>query len=70
VPENTTYSEIQAHVRKKHGKVMKTCWIAHAKEVYGLNPKRSKQRTGNRLHPCPDDKLLWIKEAFTFFKMI
>jgi len=67
---NATYAEIQDYVRKKYGKVVKTCYIAHAKEICGLNPKRSKQRPGKRMYPCPDDKLPWIKDAFSHFKMI
>ena len=65
-----TYSEIQNYIRKKHDRVVKTCWIAHAKEICGLNPKRSPRRKGKRMIPCPDDKLQWIKEAFKHFGMI
>jgi hypothetical protein len=68
--ENATYSEIQEFVKKKHGRVVKSCWIAHAKEICGLNPKRSHRRMGKRVYPCPDEKLVWIKEAFRHFKMI
>jgi hypothetical protein len=68
--DGATYSEIQKYVKRKYGKVVKTCWIAHAKEICGLNPKRSKRRLGNRVYPCPDDKLPWIKDAFSHFKMI
>lgn len=68
--DNATYSEIQEFVKKKHGKTVKTCWIAHAKEICGLNPKRSHKRMGKRVYPCPDEKLIWIKEAFKHFKMI
>ncbi len=68
--ENATYLEIQEFVKKKHGKTVKTCWIAHAKEICGLNPKRSHKRIGKRVYPCPDEKLIWIKEAFRHFKMI
>ena len=68
--QNATYLEIQQYVKKKHNRVMKTCWIAHAKEICGLNPRRSHMRTGKRVYPCPVDKLDWIKEAFKHFKMI
>ncbi len=57
----TTYSEIQNYIKKKHGRVVKSCWIAHTKEICGLEPKRSHRRKGERLVPCPDDKLPWIK---------
>jgi len=36
--KTTTYSEIQSYVRKKHGRVVKSCWIAHAKEIVDLTP--------------------------------
>ena len=65
-----TYTEIQNYVKKKHGKVVKTCWIAHAKEICGLEPKKSHRRFGKRVYPCPDNKLLWIKDAFKNFNMI
>jgi hypothetical protein len=68
--QSATYSEIQQYVRNKYGKVVKTCWIAHAKEICGLNPKQSHRRTGLRVYPCPDDKLEWIKDAFRHFNMI
>jgi len=66
----TTYTEIQNYVKKKHGKVVKTCWIAHAKEICGLEPKKSHNRMGKRVFPCPEDKLPWIKDAFKHFHMI
>jgi hypothetical protein len=65
-----TYGDIQEFVRKKHGKVVKTCWIAHAKEKCGLNPRRSSRRIGKRVYPCPDEKFEWIKQAFKHFNMI
>lgn len=68
--QNATYKEIQNYVKKKYGKVVKTCWIAHAKEICGLNPTKSPRRIGKRVYPCPSDKLVWIKDAFKHFKMI
>jgi len=35
---SATYSEIQQYVKSKYGKVVKTCWIAHVKELSGLPP--------------------------------
>jgi|TARA_Y100001936_G_C16049519_1_gene656880 hypothetical protein len=68
--KKATYSEIQNYVQKKYGRVVKTCWIAHAKEICGLNPRRSPRRTGKRVYPCPDDKLKMIKTAFRYYGMI
>ena len=51
--------------------VVKTCWIAHAKEIYGLPIKNSPNRISNsRKYPCPSDKINSIKEAFIYFKML
>ena len=66
-----TYAEIQKYVETKHGKVVKTCWIAHAKEQCGLHPTKATNRQGKkRLFPCPDEKFVWIKGAFKHFNMI
>ena len=66
----TTYKDIQNYIKKKYGTGVKDCWIAHAKEQCGLDPKRSPRRMGKRLFPCPDDKLPQIKDAFRHFNMI
>lgn len=66
-----TYTEIQEYIKKKHGKTVKSCWIAHAKEKCGLNPKKASNRKGKtRLVPCPDEKFELIKQAFKYYKMI
>jgi len=66
-----TYAEIGDFVKKRYGKTVKTCWIAHAKEKCGLEPKKAPNRKGQkRLVPCPDDKFEWIRTAFKHFKMI
>lgn len=46
-----TYRALQDLVRATHGRVMKTCWIAHVKEMNGL-PVISR-RVGERQVPCP-----------------
>jgi len=68
--KTATYSETQSYVRKKHGRVVKSCWIAHAKKICGLNPKRSPRRRETRKVPCTEEKLEWIKDAFRHFSMI
>jgi len=65
-----TYEEIQNYIKKKYDRNVKSCWIAHAKEIYGLNPKKSHLRMGKRIHLCPEDKLSWMKDAFKHYKMI
>ena len=66
-----TYVEIQEFVKEKNGFTVKTCWIAHAKEKCGLNPKKAHNRQGKkRLFPCPDDKFEAIRKAFKHYNMI
>lgn len=34
-----TYREIQEFIKNNYGYSVNTCWIAHAKEICGLNPR-------------------------------
>lgn len=67
-----TYKEIQDWVKKNYGFTVKSCWIAHVKEMYGLNPKKAANRMDptKRIYPCPSDKIEPIKQAFRYFGMI
>lgn len=67
-----TYKEIQKYVKDNYGYIPKSCWIAHTKEICGLNPKISNNRYNNnrRAYPCPENKLNDIKQAFIYFEMI
>lgn len=65
-----TYSEIQNYVENMFGYEPKTCWIAHAKEIFDILIKRAHNRFGERLHPCPTCKLGHIGAAFDYFRMI
>ena len=66
-----SYQEIKNYVLEKHGNRVKSGWIAHAKEVYGIPVKKAGNRKGNeRLWPCPKKNLSLIKEAFEHFDMI
>jgi len=67
-----TYEEIQTYIKQKYGITVKTCWIAHVKELCGLNPKIAvnRQSLTRRKHPCPSNKIAIIKEAFKHFRMI
>lgn len=63
-----TYKKIQEYIKIKYGFVVKTCWIAHAKELYGLPVNTSANRkTNQRKYPCPADKLDIIAKAFQYF---
>jgi hypothetical protein len=69
--EMATYLEIQNWVKSHHGFVPKTCWIAHCKDMCGLDPRRSPNRYGEaRTNPCPLDKTSAIIEAFRHFEMM
>lgn len=48
-----TYKNIILEVRRRFGLSVKTCWIAHVKELNGLPVRRSWNRDGARKHPCP-----------------
>ena len=67
-----TYNEIQDYVKQKNGFQPKTCWIAHMKELCGLNVKVAHNRHSleKREKPCPADKQDAIKEAFKHFGML
>ena len=36
-----TYKEIQTWIKSNYGFTVKTCWIAHAKEIYNIPVKQS-----------------------------
>lgn len=50
-----TYKDIQQDIRKQTGRTVKTCWIAHVKELNGLNPRPAANRRSatKREVPCP-----------------
>jgi hypothetical protein len=67
-----TYKEIQDYVKKHSGYSVKSCWIAHMKELLGLPVKKAPNRISDdsRTNPCPEDKRACIKDAFSHFGMI
>ena len=50
-----TYQEIQQDIKKRNGRSVKTCWIAHVKELNGLHPRIAPNRHSKikREVPCP-----------------
>ena len=62
-----TYKQIQNHIKNTHGKTVKSCWIADAKEQLGLPVKQSPKRIGERVHLCPNHIKPLIQEAFEYF---
>ena len=67
-----TYKQIQFWVKKTYEFTVKTCWIAHVKEICGLKPRRAWNRHPGkkRKNPCPKDKIEPIRRAFKYFRMI
>lgn len=64
-----TYHQIQNWVKKNHGYVPKTCWIAHVKEISGLSPRTAQNRQDpkKRTNPCPSQKQDAILAALRHF---
>ena len=64
-----TYRQIREYVKAKNGFSPKTCWIAHVKELVGLDPKQSANRhnVDERKYPCPPDKQNPIIDAMRHF---
>jgi hypothetical protein len=52
-----TYKEIQNNVKAVYGKSVKTCWIAHVKELNGLPMRKASNRISKsvRKYECPTD---------------
>ena len=67
-----TYKEIQQYVKNKYDYSVKTCWIAHMKELSGIKVKISHRRYDENVktNPCPENKMKGIKEAFVHFGML
>ena len=67
-----TYPQIKQWVRDNLGwSVQHDCWIAHCKEIAGLNPRRAWNRAEDqRAVECPPDKRDGIIAAFRHFGML
>lgn len=67
-----TYRQIIEHVRRAHGFVAQTSWIADVKALHGL----TRGPAHNRIYPrrkvtyCPPDKRQAIESALVHFGMI
>lgn len=68
----TTYKEIQEYIKKKYGYSVKSCWIAHVKEISNLKPRVAPNRfsVDARQNPCPQEKIDAIIDAFKHYGMI
>lgn len=59
-----TYESIIAEVRRRYRVYVRTCWIAHVKELNGLPVRRAWNRKGNnRDNPCPEKYRGYIEEV-------
>ena len=67
-----TYNQIKDYVKAQYGYTPRSTWIAHAKEIYGLNPKMAATRrsSNERVNPCPQDKQDDLRKAFEHFEII
>jgi len=67
-----TYLQIQTDIRQRHGRTVKTCWIAHVKELNGLTLKMSPNRISptSRKHPCPPEWRSAIEDSMRRFGML
>jgi hypothetical protein len=67
-----TYREIADSVRAKHGRSVKTCWIAHVKELNGLSMRSARNRIDPRVrtNPCPDWAQPLIAESMRLLGML
>jgi len=67
-----TYAEVQEAVKSAHGRSIKTCWIAHVKEMNGLPLRKAWNRLSptERAVPCPDWARPLIEDAMRRLGML
>lgn len=67
-----TYQEIRKLVEQTHGRKVETCWIAHVKEMNGLQVRAAPNRISPtaRHKPCPDWARPMIEDAMRRLKML
>jgi hypothetical protein len=67
-----TYKQIQEDVRGRYGQAVKTCWIAHVKELNGLTMRIAPNRhsLSARVHPCLAEVKPMIEDSMRRFGML
>lgn len=65
-----TYKNISEWIKQKYGIVVKTCYIAHVKEMCGIDTRKVWNRCGDRVYTCPTEYVSMIKNAFRHFDLI
>ncbi len=60
-----TYAQIQEDIKKRHNRTVKTCWIAHVKELNGMPVRLAHNRSSEyvRQVPCPKEIQPIIEES-------
>lgn len=60
-----TYKDIQTDIRQRHNRSVKTCWIAHVKELNGLKLRSAPNRMSPTIRqvPCPPEMRPLIEES-------
>lgn len=68
----STYKKIAEFVKDKHHVTVKSCHIAHCKELFGLPRKNSHNRRdpSKRVYECPEKFRPFIQEAFFNFGLL
>ncbi|ENK1960095.1 hypothetical protein [Vibrio cholerae] len=67
-----TYKKVQEYVKEQYGFSVKSCWIAHVKELNGvsINNAPNRQSPKARKYPCPADKVKVLESAMKKFGLI
>lgn len=68
-----TYKQIIEWIKvsPEYGFTVKTCWIAHCKELAGIaSAKLAHYNTNRRMNPCPIERQSAILDAFAHFGML
>jgi hypothetical protein len=67
-----TYKQIQDDIKRHDGRTVKTCWIAHVKELNGLKLRKAPNRksSSKREVPCPDEFRPIIESSMRKFGML
>jgi hypothetical protein len=67
-----TYKQLQDDIRMHHNRTVKNCWIAHVKELNGLQtrPAPNRQAASRRVHLCPEGIRPLIEESMRRLGML
>lgn len=63
--QGARYKDIQDWILRNEGYTVKSCWVAHVKEMCGVPMRQAPNRISSkrRSQPCPSNKVLAIKRA-------